>query len=104
KKNFGKGRVGIAIGVAEGDKIIGGPPSAVEKVARIAVKLLPGRKKAQEVAEEVKARLSLAAGTEEEKGAISQILPEEIIKFLPQGGAELVGEARSGSMGSRPAS
>lgn len=93
KKNFGKGRVGIAIGVA-GEKVVGGPPSAVEKVARIAVKLLPGRKKAQEVAEEVRARLSLAAGTGEEKGEISQILPEEIIKFLPQGGAELAERAR----------
>lgn len=90
KKNFGRGKVEVAIGVkidAEA-KVIGGPKSAIEKHANYFVTVVPGRKASQEVAEEIKKRLAAAASTEE-KEKIEAIDTKEIQEFLPGGGSEV---------------
>lgn len=90
KKNFGKGSVGVAVGVKINDevKVIGGPASAIEKQARYSVRIVPGRAKSREIAEKIKGKLLGKAG-EENKEKIRGIALEEIQEFLPGGGSEV---------------
>jgi len=96
KRNFGKGVVGVAIGVKlkEGEtpeaRVIGGPPAPIERDSTYSVRITPGRKKSQVVAKEIKERwLQKARG---DLRPILQAIPlEDVQEFLPPGGSEIVG-------------
>ena len=90
KKNFGKGKVEVAVGVKINDeiKVVGGPTSAIEKQAKYFVRIIPGRMKSKEVAEIIKNKL-LEKISEEDKERIRRIALEEIQEFLPGGGSEV---------------
>lgn len=90
KKNYGSGRVEVAIGVKinEEARVVGGPPDAVEKQSDYPVRIIPGRIKSKEIAEEIKKRW-LDKAKEEHRGKISAINIGDIQEFLPAGGSEL---------------
>lgn len=90
KKNFGKGKVEVAIGVKINDeiKVVGGPASAIEKQAKYFVRIIPGRAKSREIAEKIKNKLLGKVG-EEDKEKIKGTALEEIQEFLPGGGSEV---------------
>ncbi len=92
KKNLGKGKVEIAVGIKmdEGVEVIGGPTSAVEKQSSYFVKIIPGKKSSQEVAQEIKTK-SIEKAKAEDREKVSAIAPEEIQAFLPSGGSEVAG-------------
>ncbi|NOZ76289.1 MAG: DUF814 domain-containing protein, partial [Euryarchaeota archaeon] len=96
RRNFGKGVVGLAIGVRLEDgetpvaRVIGGPPAPIEKEGRYPVHIIPGRMKSQEVARQIKARW-LDEAREELRGALEAVSLEDIQEFLPPGGSELKG-------------
>jgi predicted ribosome quality control (RQC) complex YloA/Tae2 family protein len=91
KRNYGKGRVELAVGVVIEDeevRVIGGPVAPVSAASRYSVKVLPGRLKSREAAEEVKKNLQEIAA-KEDKGLIASIPLEDIQVFLPAGGCEV---------------
>ncbi|MFH1774365.1 MAG: ribosome rescue protein RqcH [Methanobacteriota archaeon] len=90
KKNFGKGKIEVAVGVKldETIKVIGGPTSAIEKQAKYFVKIIPGKMKSKEIAETIKSKL-LGKASEEDREKIRGIAFEEIQEFLPGGGGEV---------------
>jgi predicted ribosome quality control (RQC) complex YloA/Tae2 family protein len=92
KKNFGSGKVEAAIGVRiEGDdvRVVGGPPEAIEKQAKYSVRIVPGKMKSKEIAEEIK-RIWLEKAKEEDKEKISAMDIQEIQEFLPPGNSEIL--------------
>ncbi|NOZ59579.1 MAG: fibronectin-binding domain-containing protein [Euryarchaeota archaeon] len=95
RRNYGIGRVRIAIGVVLNDevRIIGGPPSAIERQSSAHVVLVPGRRKSGEIAESVKRKLAEKLGGEAGK-AVEGIPIEEIQAFLPPGTSDIVEERR----------
>ncbi len=95
RRNYGIGRVRIAIGVVlNGEaRIIGGPPSAVEKHSSAHVVLVPGRGRSRDVAEAIKRRLAAGLGGEARQ-KIEGIPIEEIQAFLPPGTSDILEEQR----------
>ncbi len=93
KKNIGKGVVQLAIGVKAGDepRVLGGPPSAIEKQSVYAVRITPGRKSSTAIAAEIKSRL-VEMAKEADREKILRLPLEEIQAFMPGGGCEVLGK------------
>jgi predicted ribosome quality control (RQC) complex YloA/Tae2 family protein len=91
KRNYGKGRVELAIGVRfEGEEVgvIGGPVEAITASSSYAVRVYPGRLKSRETAIAIKEKLmEMVEG--EDKSLVASIPVEEIQVFLPPGGCEV---------------
>jgi predicted ribosome quality control (RQC) complex YloA/Tae2 family protein len=75
KRNYGKGRVMLGIGIKE-SKVIGGPISAVQN-SDFWVKIVPGKKKSKEIAEEIKKIWNM------------ELKVEDIQEFIPSGRGEI---------------
>jgi predicted ribosome quality control (RQC) complex YloA/Tae2 family protein len=98
KKNYGTGRVALAIGAHFKDgevRILGGPPSAIAEKTEIWVEIQPGREKASALARAIREELLGKAG-DGEREALEKIDLDEIVAFLPSGGGAMKGK------GSRP--
>ncbi len=97
KRNYGKGRVELAIGVLfEGDeaRVIGGPVEAITASSRYSVRIIPGRLKSRETAVAAKERL-MEMAQESDKELVASIPVEDIQVFLPAGGCEVKSLRRS---------
>lgn len=91
KRNYGKGRVELAIGAVVEDeegRVIGGPVEAIAKSTRFYVRISPGRLKSKETATAIKEKLLEMAG-DEDRRTLAAIPVEEIQTFLPPGGCEV---------------
>lgn len=91
KRNYGKGKVELSIGVLfEEDKVrvIGGPVKAVGASSRYAVRIIPGRLKSREAAVAVKEKL-IEMAQENDEQLVASVPVEEIQVFLPAGGCEV---------------
>ncbi|MCD6207467.1 MAG: NFACT family protein [Methanosarcinales archaeon] len=86
KRNYRKDvRVGIAIGITDDLRLIGGPISAVKKRAGFVVEIVPGRFNQNDVAKKVYRIVSDKFGK-----AIKAIAsPDQIVRFLPPGGSDI---------------
>jgi len=90
KRNYGIGRVELALGVIMDDeiKVIAGPEKAVALKADYYVLIVPGRKKSLELAKEIKKYL-IKKAREEHKEKLSRLNHDEIQKMLPPGTGEI---------------
>lgn len=68
----------------KGYRIISGPVSTIEKNSKYFVKIIPGYKSPNDLAKEIKKRLILKAGSDEE--IIKNINIEDIQRMIPPGG------------------
>lgn len=92
KRNYGKGKIELAVGVKlEGEEvgIIGGPVKPISKASKYVVKIVPGRLKSKETAEKIKALL-LKISAKEDREKIALITIEDLQSFLPAGGCEVL--------------
>ncbi len=91
KRNYGYGKLRIAVGVEinEEAKLIAGPVDAVKEHAKYYVILAPGKMKSKETAEKIK-KILINRANEEDKKKIDEIEIEEIQRFLPSGGHEIL--------------
>ena len=95
RRNYGIGRVRIAIGVVlnEEARVIGGPPSAIRAQASAYVLLVPGRSKSRETAVQIK-RVIAEKLDEEMRSKVEGIPIEDIQAFLPPGTSDIVEDER----------
>ena len=86
KRNYRKDvGVGIAIGITDDLRLIGGPISAVKKRAGFVVEIVPGRFNQNDVAKKVYRIVSDKFGR-----AIKAVAsPDQIVRFLPPGGSDI---------------
>ena len=83
----------LAIGLHD-DKIVGGPVSAITRVAKLAVALEPGKYNQSDVAKMVSRELLAKAREDEKKGLRTAVTVNQIAKFLPSGYSEISGFER----------
>jgi predicted ribosome quality control (RQC) complex YloA/Tae2 family protein len=83
----------LAIGLHD-DKIVGGPASAITRVAKMAVVLEPGKYNQSDVAKMVSRELLAKAREDEKKGLRTAVTVNQIAKFLPSGYSEISGFER----------
>lgn len=90
KRNYGVGKVELAIGVVMDDdiKVISGPEKAISSKADYYVIISPGRKKSLEVSREIKTHL-IKKAKEEHKDKLSKLNHDEIQRMLPPGTSEI---------------
>ncbi len=91
KRNYGYGKLKIAVGVEinEEVRVIGGAVDAVKKHAKYYVVVVPGKMKSGKTAEKIK-EILMKKANEEDKEKIKNIEVEEIQRFLPSGGHEIL--------------
>ncbi|HYA33393.1 MAG TPA: fibronectin-binding domain-containing protein, partial [Candidatus Bathyarchaeia archaeon] len=82
-----------AIGLHE-DKIVGGPVSAITRVAQPAVVLEPGKYNQSDVAKMISRELLIRAREDERKRLRTVVTVNQIAKFLPSGYSEIRGFER----------
>jgi len=88
-RTYLQARLELAIGVAEGLKIVYGPPDAVKAKAWRLVKLAPGRSRAEQLAEEIARRLF--SGFELDSRALRD-LKSFIAELIPYGRGKILSE------------
>ena len=90
ERHYLESQARLAIGLRD-DKIVGGPVSAIIRVAQIAVVLEPGKYNQSDVAKMISRELLARAREDEKKGLRRVVRVDEITKFLPPGYSEISG-------------
>lgn len=91
KRNWKRVGIELCIGIKKEDsgiKLISAPETAIKKHAIVYLKLIPGRKKSREIADEIKKKL-LSLADKEIREKIKKLDVEEIQKLIPSGGSEI---------------
>ncbi|MGZ7132797.1 MAG: NFACT RNA binding domain-containing protein, partial [Halobacteriota archaeon] len=78
----------LAIGIHD-DKIVGGPVSAITRVAQLVVVLEPGKYNASDLAKMISRELLATAREDEKKNLRKIITVDQIAKFLPAGYSDI---------------
>jgi len=93
ERHYVESQARLAIGLHD-DTIVGGPVSAITRVARLAVVLKPGKYNQSDVAKMISRELLARAREDEKKGLRTVITVNQIAKFLPSGYSEISGDGR----------
>ncbi|UZE92355.1 MAG: NFACT family protein [Methanosarcinales archaeon] len=92
KRNYMGAPTRIAIGIEVNDetKVIGGPPSAIEKKAKYSIEIEPGDKTHNDVAKEISEIFLTKASAEDTHLAKQVASPDKIMPFLPAGKSRVI--------------
>jgi len=93
ERHYMESQAQLAIGLHE-DKIVGGPVSAITRVAQPAVVLEPGKYNQSDVAKMISRELLIRAREDERKRLRTVVTVNQITKFLPSGYSEIRGFER----------
>jgi len=93
ERHYMESQARLAIGVHD-DKIVGGPVSAITRMAQPAVVLEPGKYNQSDVAKMISRELLARAREDEKKGLRTLVTVNQITKFLPSGYSEISGFER----------
>ena len=88
ERHYMESQARLAVGLHE-DKIVGGPVSAITRVAQPAVVLEPGKYNQSDVAKMISRELLARAREDERKGLRTVVTVNQIAKFLPSGYSEI---------------
>ena len=88
ERHYMESQARLAVGLHE-DKIVGGPVSAITRVAQPAVVLEPGKYNQSDVAKMISRELLARAREDERKGLRTVVTVNQITKFLPSGYSEI---------------
>jgi hypothetical protein len=94
-------QVRLAIGIHD-DKIVGGPVSAITRVAQPVAVLEPGKYNQSDVAKMISRELLARAREDEKKGLRTVVTVNQIAKFLPSGYSEIRGLEKEPRVGVSP--
>jgi len=88
ERHYLESRAQLAVGILD-DKIVGGPVSAITRVARLVVVLEPGKYNPSDLAKMISRELLAAVPEDEKKNLRKIITVDQIAKFLPAGYSEI---------------
>jgi predicted ribosome quality control (RQC) complex YloA/Tae2 family protein len=88
ERHYLESRAQLAVGILD-DKIVGGPVSAITRVAQLIVVLEPGKYNPSDLAKMISRELLAAAPEDEKKNLRKIITVDQIVKFLPAGYSEI---------------
>jgi predicted ribosome quality control (RQC) complex YloA/Tae2 family protein len=88
ERHYLESRAQLAVGILD-DKIVGGPVSAITRVAQLVVVLEPGKYNPSDLAKMISRELLVAAPEDEKKNLRKIITVDQIVKFLPAGYSEI---------------
>ena len=88
ERHYLESRAQLAVGILD-DKIVGGPVSAITRVAQLVVVLEPGKYNPSDLAKMISRELLAAAPEDEKKNLRKIITVDQIVKFLPAGYSEI---------------
>ncbi|HYB58706.1 MAG TPA: ribosome rescue protein RqcH [Candidatus Acidoferrales bacterium] len=89
ERHYLESQARLAVGLSD-DRIIGGPESAITRVARPFVVIEPGKYNSNDLAKMISRQLLATAADDQRKGMRRIITIDQIMKFLPIGNSALV--------------
>jgi predicted ribosome quality control (RQC) complex YloA/Tae2 family protein len=101
ERHYMESQARLAIGIHD-DKIVGGPVSAITRVAQPVAVLEPGKYNQSDVAKMISRELLARAREDEKKGLRTVVTVNQIAKFLPSGYSEIRGLEKEPRVGASP--
>jgi hypothetical protein len=101
ERHYMESQARLAIGIHD-DTVVGGPVSAITRVAQPVAVLEPGKYNQSDVAKMISREFLARAREDEKKGLRTVVTVNQIAKFLPSGYSEIRGLEKEPRVGASP--